>query len=254
MNNGRLENKVVIVTGGAAGLGRAIGLRCAKEGAKVVLADVNLGGAQSVTAEVAGMGGQALAVQVDVRDKSQVVNMVEQAIAAFGKTDVLVNNAGVFSHIPFLELPEAEWDRMMDIHVKGMFLCSQAVLSHMVQNGIQGSLIHLSSVSAQIAFTASGHYCAAKAAILQLSKVLALEFGPHGIRSNAIVPGNFETQMNAWFMDDPTSRESSLKSIPLRRFGQPDEIAAAVAFLASDDANYFNGAALLIDGGLITHI
>jgi NAD(P)-dependent dehydrogenase (short-subunit alcohol dehydrogenase family) len=254
MSEMRLKNKVVVVTGGAAGLGRAIGIRCAQEGAQVVLADVNRDGLQNVAAEIESAGGQALTVKVDVREKADVDQMVERAVQTFGKIDVLVNNAGVFSHIPFLELPVEEWDRMMDIHTKGTFLCSQAVLKHMVANKIQGSLIHLSSISGFVAFTGSAHYCAAKGAILQISKVLALEFGPYGIRSNAIAPGTFDTQMNAWFLEDAASRESSLKSIPLNRLGKPEEIASAVVFLASDEASYFNGANLLIDGGQITHI
>ena len=250
----RLIDKVLLVTGGAAGLGLSIGHRFAQEGARVVLADVNLEGAQKVAADIEKAGGKAIAVQLDVRNLDQIQNMVDQADKAFGRIDGLVNNAGVFSHTPFLELSEAEYDRMVDIHVKGAFFCSQAVLRYMVNNSLQGTLTHLSSISAYVAFSESAHYCAAKAAIAQLSKVLALEFGPKGIRSNVIAPGTFETQMNSWFMDDPEGREGSLLSIPLHRFGRPEEIAAAAAYLASDEASFFNGATLLIDGGQITHI
>ena len=134
------------------------------------------------------------------------------------------------------------------------FLCSQAVLRHMVEKKIRGCLIHMSSITGFIAFPGSAAYCTSKGALLQLSKVLALEFGPLGIRSNCIAPGTFDTSMNAWFLDDPQARKDTLASIPLGRVGEPEEIANTVVFLASDEGSYFNGAVLLQDGGQITHI
>ena len=179
--------------------------------------------------------------------------MVDRAVEMFGKIDVLVNNAGVFTLVPFLELSEEEWDQMIDTNLKGAFLCSQAVLRFMVEKHIEGSLIHISSISGFVAFTESAHYCSSKGGLLQLSKVLALAFGPHNIRSNVIAPGTFETQMTVSFLGTPEGRAGSLKSIPLNRFGQPEDIASTVVFLASDEASYLNGATLLIDGGQITH-
>lgn len=250
----RLKDKVMIVTGGAAGLGKSIALRSAGEGADIVVADVDLAGAEAVAHEIENLGRKALAVKLDVRNKEQVESMVDQAVQHLGEIDVLVNNAGIFSHSSFLDLKEEVWDRMLDINLKGSFLCSQAVLRYMVANKIAGSLIHMSSISGLIAFSGSAEYCASKGAILQLSKVLALEFGPYGIRSNAIAPGTFETQMNAWFMDDPEGRQNSLKGIPLGRFGKPGEIADAVVFLASNESAFMSGATLVIDGGQITHV
>ena len=250
----RLSGKAVVVTGSAAGLGRAIAKRCAEEGADVLLADVDLPGAQAVVQEIQRIGRKAVACKVDVRSKEQVQVMVDMAVADLGRIDVLVNDAGVVSHIPFLDLPEEEWDRVMDVNVKGSFLCSQAVLRFMVSHKIGGALIHIGSISGFVAFTGSAHYCSAKGAIHQLNKALALEFGPLGIRSNVIAPGTFDTRMNAWFLDDPGLRENALKTIPFGRFGKPEEIASAVVFLASDDAVYINGAALLVDGGQLTHI
>jgi glucose 1-dehydrogenase len=249
----RLKGKVIIVTGGAGGFGRAIGMRCAQEGADLVLADINFEGAKKTALEVEKIGRRALPLRVDVRKKKQVQHMIDQAVKTFNKVDVLVNNAGVFTMIPFLELSEKEWDRMIDTNLKGSFLCSQAVIAHMVEKKILGSLIHISSLSAFVAFPESAHYCSSKGALLQLSKVLALAFGPNGIRSNVITPGTCETQMTEVFLGTPEGREFSLKSIPLKRFGEPDDIAAAVVFLASDEASYFNGATLQVDGGAITH-
>jgi NAD(P)-dependent dehydrogenase (short-subunit alcohol dehydrogenase family) len=249
----RLKDKVIIITGGAAGLGKAMCLRCAREGADIIVADINLEDAREVAAEVEKIGRKALAIEVDVSQKVQVQAMVDQVVNARGHIDVLVNNAGIFSRGPSTEYPEQDWDRMMAVNVKGPFLCSQAVLRHMVDKKIHGCLIHMSSITGFVAYPGSAAYCTSKGALLQLSKVLALEFGPLGIRSNVIAPGTFDTSMNAWFLDDPESRKNTEMGIPLRRVGQPEEIASTVVFLASDEGAYFNGAVLLQDGGQITH-
>lgn len=243
-----------MITGGGGEFGRAIGRRCAAEGADIVLADLNLASVEKVAAEIAETGRRALSLPVDVTKGEQVRAMVDQAVGTFGHVDVLVNNAGIFEHTPFLQISEASWDRMFDVHVKGTFLCSQAVLRHMVAAEIHGSIISLGSVAGLVGFAASEHYCAAKAAIIHLSKAMALEFGPHGIRINAISPGTLQTRMNAWILDDPAMRESSLKSIPIGYFGSPEDVAAAVAYLASDDGRYVTGANLVVDGGQVTHI
>jgi len=229
-------------------------LRCAREGADVVVADMNIQDAKKVAAEVEKAGRKALAVEVDVSVKSQVQAMVDQAVKAMGHIDVLVNNAGVFSNGPSTEYSEEKFDRMMDVNIKGVFLCSQAVLRHMVEKKIKGCLIHMSSITGFVAFPGSVAYCAAKGAVLQISKVLALEFGPLGIRSNCIAPGTFDTAMNSWLLEKPENLANTLKLIPLGRIGKPEEIASTVVFLASDEGSYFNGAVLLQDGGEITHI
>jgi NAD(P)-dependent dehydrogenase (short-subunit alcohol dehydrogenase family) len=250
----RLKDKVILVTGGGGGLGQAICLRCAEEGSAVIVADINLVGAQNTVSDIEKSGGKALAVQVDVKNKAQVQGMVDSAVKIMGRVDVLVNNAGIFSRGPSIEISEGDWDRMMDINVKGPFLCSQAVLKHMVEKKVPGALIHMSSISGFVGFAESLAYCTAKGALLQMSKVLALEYGPHGIRSNVIAPGTFNTAMNDWFLKDEEFRKGSLASIPLGRLGEPEEIASTVVFLASDEASYFNGAEFLHDGGQITHI
>lgn len=250
----RLKDKVIIVTGGAAGLGKAMCLRCAREGANIVVADTNLDKAKEIAAETVCMGVKAIAVKVDVSRKDQVQAMVSQTVKIMGHIDVLVNNAGIFSNGDTTEYSEEKFDRMMDVNIKGVFLCSQAVLRHMVEKKIRGCLIHMSSITGFVAFPGSVAYCASKGAVLQISKVLALEFGPLGIRSNVIAPGTFDTDMNAWLLDKPENLQNTLKLIPLGRIGKPEEIASTVVFLASEEGSYFNGAVLLQDGGQITHI
>ncbi|HLH71668.1 MAG TPA: SDR family NAD(P)-dependent oxidoreductase [Chloroflexota bacterium] len=250
----RLQGKVVLITGGGGEFGRAIGWRCAFEGADIVLADLNHVSVEKVAAEITETGRRVLPLPVDVTNGEQVHAMVNQAVATFGHVDVLVNNAGIFEHTPFLEISEASWDQMFGVHVKGTFLCSQAVLRHMVAAQIHGCIISLGSVAGLVGFAASEHYCAAKAAIIHLSKAMALEFGPLGIRVNAISPGTFQTRMNSWILEDPMLRESSLKSIPIGYFGSPEDVAAAVAYLASDDGRYVTGVNLVVDGGQITHV
>jgi NAD(P)-dependent dehydrogenase (short-subunit alcohol dehydrogenase family) len=250
----RLSDKVVIVTGSATGMGRSIAIQCAEEGADIALADIDLPGVLAVAQEIQGLGRKALAFQVDVRSREQVDAMVETVITELGRIDVLVNNAGVASHVPFVDLSEAEWDRVMDVNAKGSFLCSQAVLRYMVSHQVAGVLIHIGSIAGYVAFPGSAQYCAAKGAVHQLSKALALEFGPLGIRSNIVAPGTYETRMNAWFLDDPGPRAEALKTIPVGRFGQPQDVANAVVFLASQEAVYMNGAEVLVDGGQLTHI
>ena len=250
----RLSGKVVVVTGSATGMGRATALKCAEAGADVALGDIDLAGVQAVAQAIQGMGRKAVACQVDVRSREQAEALMARAIVDLGRIDVLVNNAGVATYAPFLELTEAEWHRVMDVNATGSFICSQIVLRYMVSHQIKGVIIHLGSIAGIVAFPGAAPYCAAKGAIHQLNKALALEFGPLGIRSNVVAPGTFDTRMNARFLDDPVARAEALRTIPVGRFGYPDDIANAVVFLASDEAVYLNGSVLLVDGGQLTHI
>ncbi len=249
----RLENKTVVVTGAGSGLGKATAIAAAKEGASVVLADINSSATEAVAQEIEKNGGKALCSQVNVCSQESIQEMLGQAVKTFGKVDSLVNCAGIFSSIPFLDLTEEDWDRMLNINLKGSFLCSQAFIKKLLEQKTGGSIVFLSSISGYIGFTKSAHYCASKGAVRQLSKAIALEFGPNGIRSNVVAPGTIETPMNDWIIKDPEMHAQSVASIPMGRFGTSKEIASAILFLISDEAAYCTGSEILVDGGQITH-
>lgn len=249
----RLENKTIIVTGAGSGLGKAVALMAAREGASVVLADINEAALEKTAMDIGPDSGQALCCNVNVCSQKSIENMLEKAVERFGKVDGLVNCAGIFSSIPFLELREEDWDRMININLKGSFLCSQSFIKQLLRQKTGGALVFLSSISGYIGFTKSAHYCASKGAVRQLSKAIALEFGPYGIRSNVVAPGTIATPMNDWIIKDPKMHEQSVASIPMGRFGTSDEIASAILFLLSDEAAYCTGSELLVDGGQITH-
>lgn len=248
-----LNDKTVIVTGAGSGLGRAVSIMAAKAGAKIVMADISQSAMDQTEAKIKDIKGTSISCVVDVCNLESIVSMLEKAVETFGKMDALVNCAGIFSSIPFLELTEKDWCRMMDINLKGSFLCTQQFIKRVLLQKTGASIVFLSSISGFIGFTKSAHYCATKGAVRQLSKAIALEFGAEGIRSNVIAPGTIETPMNAWIMDNPKLHRQSVASIPMGRFGQAEEIASAVLFLISNEASYCNGSELLVDGGQITH-
>lgn len=248
-----LEKKVVVITGAGSGLGRAMALRAAQDGADIVLADISESAMATVAEEIRETGGKAVCCVVNVCDAESIRAMLEKAEAELGRVDALINSAGVFSSIPFLELSEADWDKMINVNLKGSFLCTQLFIKQLLKQGTGGSVLFLSSISGYIGFTNSAHYCASKGAVRQLSKAIALEFGPQGIRSNVIAPGTIESPMNAWILEDPDMKAKSVSSIPLGRFGKTEEIAAAAVFLISDEASFVSGSELLVDGGQITH-
>jgi NAD(P)-dependent dehydrogenase (short-subunit alcohol dehydrogenase family) len=247
-----LENKVAIVTGGAKGIGLAIGRRFAAEGARVVLADVNEDAGSRAVGEVGALGAVRF-VRCDVGEASDVENLVAATVQSWGGIDVLVNNAGIVHAADFLEVSEADFDRVLRVNLKGAFLVAQAAARQMVTQveagGPPGAIINMSSVNAVFAIANQVPYSISKGGVNQLTKVMALALAPHGIRVNAIGPGSIMTDMLASVATDAAARRRVLSRTPLGRIGEPDEIAAIAAFLASDDASYVTGQTLYADGG-----
>jgi 3-oxoacyl-[acyl-carrier protein] reductase len=243
----RLEDRVAIVTGGARGIGGAIAAAFAAEGADVVIAD-RLGAdvAAPVVAAIEGAGRRALLVPTDVTDEAQVRAMVDRAHSAFGAVDVLVNNAGTVSQHRFHELPVEEFDRVVAVNLRGVFLCTRFVLPRMLERG-SGCIINVASQLGQIGGTEMVHYSASKAAVIGLTKALAREVSTRGIRVNAIAPGPIQTDMLAEETDEWVAQK--LSELPLARFGETSEVAPTAVFLASDDASYYVGQTLCPNGG-----
>ncbi|MDQ3856808.1 MAG: L-iditol 2-dehydrogenase [Chloroflexota bacterium] len=254
----RLEGKTAIVTGGAQGMGRAISLRLAHEGASLVVADLQQEAAQQVAGEIAGAGGRAVAVAVDVRDQQQVQAMVDTAVRELGGLDILVNNAGVGRIIPFLETTERDWDFMFDVNCKGLLWCSQAAARVMIEQGRGGKIINLASQAGRRGEAFVLAYCASKAAVISMNQSMALALAPHKINVNAIAPGIVDTpfwvevdKQFAQLMDLPVGepKRRAVEQIPLGRIEQPEDVAGVAAFLASADADYITQQCINVDGG-----
>jgi len=252
-----LEGKVAVVTGAKRGIGAEIALTFARAGADVVVGTrvVEDGQLEAVAKEVEKLGRRALAVQVDISRKADVDNMVEKVVDEFGHIDILVNNAAIAFWRPMLEVTEEDWDNVVDIDLKGYFLCSQAVAKKMVERGKGGDIINVASVAGvrlgeymRKVETRLGVYAVAKAGVLMLNKALAQEWAPYNIRVNAISPTRVLTPMSlAW--DNPEEAKRSSAYIPLGRIAQPSDVAGAALFLASDASNYITGDNIMVDGG-----
>jgi NAD(P)-dependent dehydrogenase (short-subunit alcohol dehydrogenase family) len=247
-----LENKVSLVTGGAKGIGRAIAERFAKEGARVVIADIDEDAGSRAVEEI-GAHGAVRFVRCNVGDRVDVENLVGSTVETWGSIDVLANNAGIVHAADFLEVTEADFDRVLRVNLKGAFLIGQAVARQMVEQikagGAPGAIVNMSSVNAVFAIANQVPYSVSKGGINQLTKVMALSLAPYGIRVNAIGPGSIMTDMLAAVNRDPAARNRLLSRTPLGRIGDPAEIAAVAAFLASDDASYITGQTIYADGG-----
>ncbi|RTE10526.1 SDR family NAD(P)-dependent oxidoreductase [Paenibacillus whitsoniae] len=247
----RLKHKVALVTGGANGIGRAVSLRFAREGAKVALADIDPKALEEVSELIRAAGAEVLWVLADIQQKSEVDAMLEKAITRWGRLDIVVNSAGVCRPAPFLEMTEADWEFHMNVNLKGAFLVSQRAAREMVRQGTGGSIIQMSSVNGLAAESHQAHYNASKGGLNLLTMSMALELAEHGIRVNALCPGFIDTRLTRPLIDNPQSMETYVKTIPLQRVGQPDDIADAALFMASDESRYMTGHCMVIDGGQI---
>ena len=242
----RLQDRIAIVTGAARGIGLACAQRFATEGAKVVLADRDEPAGTAAAASIAS----ALYVRTDVSRKAEVDALVERTLSVHGRVDVLVNNAGITHACDFLDLAEEDFDRVLAVNLKSMFLCGQAVARAMVKLGIRGSIVNMSSANAVVAIANQVPYVVSKGGINQLTKVMAIGLAPHGIRVNGIGPGTILTELSKKaVLTDEDARRKILSRTPLGRCGEPEEVAAVAAFLASDDASYLTGQTIYPDGG-----
>ncbi|MHC5530612.1 glucose 1-dehydrogenase [Priestia megaterium] len=246
-----LKDKVVVITGGSTGLGRAMAVRFGQEEAKVVINYYNNEEeALDAKKEVEEAGGQAIIVQGDVTKEEDVVNLVQTATKEFGTLDVMINNAGVENPVPSHELSLDNWNKVIDTNLTGAFLGSREAIKYFVENDIKGNVINMSSVHERIPWPLFVHYAASKGGMKQMMETLALEYAPKGIRVNNIGPGAMNTPINAEKFADPVQRADVESMIPMGYIGKPEEVAAVAAFLASSQASYVTGITLFADGGM----
>jgi NAD(P)-dependent dehydrogenase (short-subunit alcohol dehydrogenase family) len=248
----RLDDKVAVITGAGSGIGQVAATIFASEGARVVVADVVAEQAESTVVEIMAAGGQASAFTVDVSNEVQVAAMIRAAVDTYGRLDVLFNNAGIFPDDDggVLDTPPETWQKVMEVNLKGVWLGCRAAIPAMLDSG-GGSIINVASFVALMgAATAQIAYTASKGGVLAMTRELAVEYARQGIRANSICPGPIETPLLAELLADPARRQRRLVHIPIGRFGRPDEIAKAALFLASDDASFVTGSALVVDGGI----
>ena len=245
----QLLGKTALVTGASRGIGRAIAVALAKDGADVAVNYVrDAGGAEETAAAVEAAGRRSLLVQADVTRRQQVEAMVAKVLQHFGRIDILVCNAGVLTRTPFLELTDEQWEKVVSTNLTGPFLVGQAAARQMVKQG-GGKIINVTSEVAERALPNLSHYCASKGGLRQLTKAMAIELAPYGISVNAVAPGTTETDINRDRLALPEERKLRLTRVPIGRFNQPENVAAAVVFLASSGSDTMVGATVAVDGG-----
>lgn len=246
-----LKDKVAIITGARRGMGKADAVILAKAGAKVVVSDISQEDCEKVVEEIKKQGGEALAVECDVSKKSEVDNLIKSTVDKWGRVDILVNNAGIAQSVSFLEMTEEQWDKTIDINLKGYFLCAQAAVKEMAKQK-SGVIVNIASIAMGqqgVGFPGIVHYCASKGGVAAMTEALAVELAPYNIRVNAIAPGVIDTPMVGEAGLDQKAVEGMLTRVPLKRMGRAEEISSVVLFLASDESSYMTGATVVVDGG-----
>ncbi len=247
----RLANKVALITGSSQGIGRAIAERFAQEGADVVINyNRTPGGAEEVLHTVEAAGRHGLIIKADLSSTTQIRTLISTAIQHFGRLDILVNNAGIETHAPFWEVTEEDYDRVLNVNLKGVFFATQEIVRHLMQTKRRGKIVNISSVHEDLPFPNFAAYCASKGGLKMLTRNLSVELGPLGININSIAPGAIETPINTKLLNDPQKLNALLTQIPLSRLGKPDDVSGLAVFLASDDADYVTGSTYFVDGGL----
>lgn len=244
----KLSGKVAFITGAGSGMGRAIALEFARQGARIVAVDINKAGAEQTCAAIGAESSLALAGDISVADS--VKKLCAAAIAHFGQVDILVNNAGVLdNYLPVTETDEALWDKILNINLKSMFLTTKSLIPQMIAQG-GGAIINVASIAALVAGGGGAAYTASKHGVVGLTRQIAFDYGQQGIRANAICPGAVETAMTkAIFASEDAAVMESVRAVPAGRYGKPEEIAKLALYLASEDASFVHGAAFVIDGG-----
>jgi 3-oxoacyl-[acyl-carrier protein] reductase len=233
-------------------MGQATALRFAKEGARVVVADNEGERAARVAEEIRERGGKAVDFYVDVTEREAVEELVARTVAEYGRLDVMCAIAGVVSVVPFVELTDAQWDRVLGVNLKGVFLCGQLAARQMIAQGSGGQIVNMASTNGLVGEEELAHYNASKFGVVGLTKTMAIELAPQNIRVNAVCPGLIRTRLTAKLVNDPVATAEYYKKIPMARFADPDEVAGAFLFFASDDASFITGTTLVVDGGQLT--
>lgn len=244
-----LKNKTALVTGASKGIGRGIALALAKEGYNIVISDIDEVSMQTVVEEIIAIGVKTSGIKCDVSIKSEVDQMISKTVSDFGSLDVLVNNAGIYPTVPFMDMSEEQWDKVITINLKSAFLCSQSAAKVMKEGG---RIIDVSSIASIIGFPGLVHYCASKGGINGMIRAMALELAAKGITVNAVAPGAIETP-GASKSTTEEIKKQTIAMIPAARMGQPEDIANAVVFLAKDESSYITGQVIVVDGGWTLH-
>ncbi len=242
----RLQDKIAIITGASSGIGKTCAIIFAWEGAKIIVADWSDG--EEVANQIKENGGEAFFIKTDVSNPADITKMIELCLKKFGKIDILVNNAGIVKFGALHETSEQDWDKVLDINLKGMFLAIKEVIPQMLKQG-KGKIVSIASIAGLVGFDKVSAYCASKGGIIALTREAALEYATNKININCIAPGIIKTAMTKDMIDDPATKQSFQNSTPYPRLGEPEDIAYAAIYLASDESDFVTGEVLVVDGG-----